>query len=64
MLPSSACRIDAVRMYWAPTLCCVQPTEYTHAVVRSRPLLATSASAISTNWSAGVPQTASTISGV
>ena len=27
-----------------PTECCVHPTEYTHAVVRSRPLLAVTAS--------------------
>ena len=29
--------IAAVRMYWTPTVCWVQPTEYTNAEVRSRP---------------------------
>ena len=28
-----------VRMYCTPTECCVQPTLYTNAVVRSRPEL-------------------------
>jgi hypothetical protein len=37
MLPSSACRIAAVRMYCTPTVCWVQPRLYTNAVVRSRP---------------------------
>src|SRR3954469_4342250 len=64
MFPSSACRIDAVRMYWAPTLCCVQPTEYTNAVVRSRPLLAVIHSATCAKASGSMPHTSATISGV
>ena len=64
MLPSSACRIDAGRMYCAPTVCWVQPTEYTHAVVRSRPLFAVSPSATCAKTSGSMPQTSATISGV
>ena len=37
MLPSSSWMIAPARMYCAPTECCVQPTLYTSAVVRSRP---------------------------
>ena len=44
MFPSSSWMIAAPRMYCTPTECCVQPTEYTHAVVRSRPLFAVTAS--------------------
>ena len=44
MLPSSSCRIAAVRMYCTPTVCCVQPTAYANAVVRSRPELSVSSS--------------------
>ena len=29
--------IDAARTFWTPTVCCVQPTAYTIAEVRSRP---------------------------
>ena len=56
--------IAAVRMYWTPTVCCVQPTEYTNADVRSRPEFAQSASATSRKASLGMPQVSSTISGV
>lgn len=64
MLPSSVWRIEAVRMYCAPTVWCVQPTEYTQAVVRSRPEFAVIASAISVNCSTGRPQMSATASGV
>ena len=37
MLPSSSWMIAPARMYCAPTECCVQPTLYTSAAVRSRP---------------------------
>ena len=37
MLPSSSWMIDPARMYCAPIECCVQPTLYTSAPVRSRP---------------------------
>jgi len=64
MLPSSICKIDAVRMYCTPTVCCVQPTAYANAVVRSRPLLSASRFAMRSKTSRGVPHTSSTISGV
>ena len=64
MLPSSSCTIAAARMYCTPTVCCVQPTEYTIAEVRSRPELSHSASATRRNWSRGTPQVCSTNSGV
>ena len=51
-------------MYWTPTVCWVQPTEYIHIVVRSRPELAQIASATCRNWSGLIPQTCDTISGV
>lgn len=41
----------------------VQPTEYTNAVVRSRPELRVTASAIAANDSRGTPHTCSTSSG-
>ena len=63
-LPSRPCRIDAARMYCTPTVCWVQPTEYTHIVVRSRPELAQIASATCMNWAGLIPQTRETISGV
>ncbi len=63
MLPSSACRIPAVRMYCTPTVWCVQPTEYTQAVVRSRPEFAVTARATSRNTSGSMPQMSPTISG-
>ena len=64
MLPSSICKIDAVRMYCTPTVCCVQPTAYEKFVVRSRPLLSAMMFAIFTTVSAGMPQTSSTSCGV
>lgn len=64
MLPSRLCRIDAVRMYWTPTVCCVQPTAYANAVVRSRPEFCAIVSQIRRNSSRGTPQIRSTISGV
>ncbi len=54
----------AVRMYCTPTVCCVQPTEYTNAPVRSRPEFSPSASATSRKVSWGTPQICSTSSGV
>src|SRR6266496_1059905 len=64
MLPSSACRMAAVRMYWTPTVCWVQPTLYTNEVVRSRPEFEVSRSHTLANASGGTPQACSTISGV
>lgn len=37
MLPISNCRIAAVRMNCAPSVCCVHPVAYPKQVVRSRP---------------------------
>jgi hypothetical protein len=51
-------------MYCAPTLCWVQPTEYTHAVVRSRLLFAVTHCATCSNTAGSMPQTSATISGV
>ena len=51
-------------MYCTPTVCWVQPTLYTNAVVRSRPEFAVSSSHIRPNTSGGTPQACSTISGV
>ena len=64
MLPSSNWMIAPARMYCAPTECCVQPTLYTSAAVRSRPEFSAHARATSRNCSAGTPHTRSTISGV
>src|SRR5262249_50548196 len=64
MLPSSACRIEAVRMYYTPTVCWVQPTLYTKALVRSRPEFSASSSHTRRNGPGGTPQICSTISGV
>jgi len=44
-LPSSICRMPAARIICTPVVCCVQPTAYTTALVRSRPELAQSNSA-------------------
>ena len=56
--------IAAVRMYWTPTVCCVQPTEYTNAPVCSRPEPSHTASQYSTNCSTEQPQVSATSSGV
>ena len=40
-LPNRSCKIVAVRMNWAPRVCCVQPTAYAKQVVRSRPEFST-----------------------
>ena len=64
MFPSKSWMIAAVRMYWTPTVCCVQPTEYAIAEVRSRPEFSQSASATSRNCSSVQPQMRATISGV
>jgi hypothetical protein len=64
MLPSSVWRIAAVRMYCAPTVCCVQPTAYANAVVRSRPEFSVIARHTLRNSSLGTPQICSTASGV
>ena len=56
--------MPAVRMYCTPTVWCVQPTEYTQAVVRSRPEFAVTARATSRNTSGSMPQMSPTISGV
>ena len=54
--------MDAARMNCAPTVCCVQPTAYTTADVRSRPDASVHHSHTFSNWPGGVPQTRSTIS--
>ena len=51
-------------MYCTPTVCWVQPTEYTHAVVRSRPEFSVIARATSANVSGGTPHASATSSGV
>ncbi len=51
-------------MYCTPTVCCVQPTEYAQAVVRSRVEFSVTARAICSNTSSGMPQIRDTISGV
>ena len=51
-------------MYCTPTVCCVQPTLYTQAVVRSRPEFSVISSQIRRNASCGTPQACSTISAV
>jgi len=53
-----------VRMYCTPTVCWVQPTLYTRAVVRSRPELLVTASQTARKFSGGMPQICSIISGV
>ena len=64
MLPSSNCKMAAVRMYCTPTVCWVQPTLYTNAVVRSGPEFSVRASQTWAKTSGGTPQTCWTISGV
>jgi hypothetical protein len=64
MLPSSNCRIDAARIICVPVVWCVQPTEYTNAVVRSRPEFSQIASATLRKSVCETPQTRCTISGV
>jgi hypothetical protein len=51
-------------MFCTPSVCWVQPTEYTNAVVRSRPELRVTASATAANDSRDTPHTCSTRSGV
>ena len=51
-------------MYCTPTVCWVQPTLYTNAVVRSRPEFSVISRATSANCSGGMPQTSCTSSGV
>ncbi len=63
-LPSSNWSMAAVLMCCTPVVCWVQPTAYTKAVVRSRPLLATRVPAIVAKSAAEMPHTCSTISGV
>ena len=56
--------IDAVRMFWTPCVCWVQPTAYQMAVVRSRPEFSHICSATRVNCSGEQPQISATISGV
>ena len=49
---------------WTPTVCCVHPTAYANAPVRSRPEFAQSASATYVNSSIVQPQASATNSGV
>ena len=51
-------------MYCTPTVCWVQPTLYTKAVVRSRPEFSVSSSQTRRKGPAGTPHICSTISGV
>ncbi len=63
-LPSSSWTIAAVRMNCAPSVCWVQPTAYTKAVVRSRPLFSVTAFATYAKSSTEMPHASATISGV
>jgi hypothetical protein len=63
-LPSSSWMIDPALMNCAPRVCCVQPTLYTRAVVRSLPEFSVHARHTSRNNPGGTPQIRSTISGV
>jgi len=56
--------IAAVRISWTPTVCCVQPTAYTNAPVRSGPELTHSDSATARNSPTVQPQAFATNSGV
>ena len=52
------------RMFWAPVVCCVQPSAYIDVIVRSGVEVEPIISQIFRNLSFGVPQIRSTISGV
>ena len=64
MLPSSNCRIAAVRMIWLPTVCIVQPTAYMMVPTRSARPVEQMISAICRNSSAEQPAMSATTSGV
>jgi len=56
--------IEAARMYCTPTVCCVHPTAYAMALVRSRPEFSQKVFATRSNTSSGIPQIRATMSGV
>ena len=56
--------MPAVRIIWTPTVCWVQPSAYTTALVRSRPELAHNSSATRSSSCEVQPHTWDTISGV
>ena len=64
MLPSSSWIIAMVRMFCAPTVCCVQPSAYRNVVVLSAALVEASTSHTFRKSAFGVPQMFSTTSGV
>ena len=64
MLPSSSWIMAMVRMFWLPTVCCVQPSAYRMVLVLSGADISPSISHTFRNLSCGVPQILLTISGV
>ena len=64
MFPSSSCTIAAQRIICEPTVCCVQPSAYMIVIARVGVAVEPIISQICRNFSFGVPQTRSTISGV
>jgi hypothetical protein len=64
MFPSRSWITAAARIIWTPLVCCVQPTAYTKAAVRSRPELSQSAFATRRNSSVLQPHVSATNSGV
>ncbi len=63
-LPISSCRMAAVRMNWAPSVCWVQPVAYPKQVVRSRPELSAIDRATYSKSAMLMPHMSRTISGV
>ncbi len=64
MLPSSSWIMAIERMFWAPVVCCVQPSAYSDVIVRSGVEVEPIISQICRNFALGVPVMRSTISGV
>ena len=64
MCPSMSCSIAMARMFCEPLECCVQPSAYIEVIALSGAEVAAIISATCRNFSRGVPQMRSTISGV
>ena len=64
MLPSSSWTIAIVRMFCAPTECCVQPSANRLVIALSGAEVEAKSAQICKNLSCGVPQMRDTISGV
>ena len=64
MLPSSSCMIAALRMFWLPTVCMVQPTAYMIVPTRSAVPVEVITFATSRNFSLVHPAISATTSGV